>query len=801
MFRMLHAAICCEGTLVMHARRVLAIAGLAMMPGFAAAQTIRGVVVDPTSQSIPGVVVLLLDSASAVVARDLSDERGAFFLTAVGAGSYRVRTLRIGFAPVTSAPARLELDEETTQRVVLTGLPFRLDTVRVAARSICETRPDSAAATHAVWEQVRSALMATELSAGSGAMSARFVSYDRVIDPLRRGRVKSQMYQLTSGLTARPWTSASAEQLSRTGYVVEEMNAVVYYAPDVAVLLSETFASDHCFRLTASRDPALIGIALEPTPERSAISGIEGTMWLDRRTSELREFVFRYTNIPYPQRTGDAGGDVALARMKNGAWVISAWSIRMPVLRVRTVPSSGFSIRSRRAAETRVDEVRVKGGELALVVRGPDTLWARPPLAFDGRIVDSLTGRGIAATQIALRGTMLRAKTDALGRFRLTDVLPGEYAVDVTTPSLHAVGASHTVEHAFTDPAAAATIRVPSGEQVALARCGNVADGIVSGRVVLSDGSDPPREARDARVVAQWDIETPTGKRPGLKEAHTDARGHYMICGVPLETTIQLFASNDSASAEPLALHVNRRLVVADFTLDRSADRGATLVGAVLSDVNAQPFADVEVAIPALDRNAFTNDQGQYRLAEIPAGTHLVVVRRIGYRAVTDSISFAAHQTIERTFELGRVQLLDTIAVTAPLDRDFEAHRRLGLGRFYTRADMEKMEQRTTSAVLAQMLGIRIQVGTGKIAWVTTSRGRDRPDSPPACYSNVYLGRLQVYSGRPEEPRFDVNSIRTADIEAIEYYASPMQVPLKYATGAECGVLVIHLRGYEPKKP
>jgi hypothetical protein len=66
--------------------------------------------------------------------------------------------------------------------------------------------------------------------------------------------------------------------------------------------------------------------------------------------------------------------------------------------------------------------------------------------------------------------------------------------------------------------------------------------------------------------------------------------------------------------------------------------------------------------------------------------------------------------------------------------------------------------------------------------------------NPPEA--KYYNGRLV---GRPNPP-FDVNSIPSANMEAIEWYTGMSQLPARYQSfGSECGVLVIH-RHKEPPK-
>ena len=74
-----------------------------------------------------------------------------------------------------------------------------------------------------------------------------------------------------------------------------------------------------------------------------------------------------------------------------------------------------------------------------------------------------------------------------------------------------------------------------------------------------------------------------------------------------------------------------------------------------------------------------------------------------------------------------------------------------------------------------------------------------RNGAKPACYSNVYLDNMKIYSGRHEEPLFNINTISPDRIEAIEYYSGVSQIPNMY-TGLDttCGVLVIWTRRYSP---
>ena len=118
-------------------------------------------------------MVILVDSASATIASALSDERGAFFLRATKPGTFRLRTLRIGFRATISPAFALAAGQDVTRQLDVEEIKFLLDTVRVTGRNACRMATDSAVATFAVWEQVRTVLTAVQLT----AQEFRILSY------------------------------------------------------------------------------------------------------------------------------------------------------------------------------------------------------------------------------------------------------------------------------------------------------------------------------------------------------------------------------------------------------------------------------------------------------------------------------------------------------------------------------------------------------------------------------------------------------------------------------------------------
>lgn len=805
----------------------------------ARAQSIRGIVVDPADRPVSGVVVLLVDSAAHVAARALSNERGEFRLAAPQAGAYRLRTLRIGFRPLLSDAVLLRSGGELTQRLVVSGLPLALDTMRVVDRNVCRAFTDSGAATYAVWEQIRTVLIAAELTAASRTISATTITYERTLDPgpgRSTGRILRQTSKISTDYVTQPWRTLAPETLRRGGYVVTERdNSIVYYAPGLDMLLSNAFIEDHCFRLTMDRRRKdIVGIAFEPIPERKRPAEIRGTLWVDRASSELRRLELRYVNVTLEQEE-HAGADLEFVRMRDGTWAISRWNIRMPVV-VQVV-------RPGQLAELRVSELRSAGGELAVARRASDTLWTRSPMDLAGALHDSLSGSPVANARIAIVGTALQATSDARGRFTIPGMLPGQYTLEVRTASLDSMNAVHRLPFTFIDSVAALEAGVPTAHQIAETLCGPAANregavGIVLGSVRFRD-STTTRTVRGLKVIAEWNVDPADSTRVRRLEVAGAPDGGFRLCGVPVNTTLRVRASGDSVeTGQSMVVRISpgTRVARLELTLDRMngvASRGATFSGVVVTDSTREPIVGAEVALPDLGKGVTTDSHGAFNIGGIPAGEQRVLVRRIGYGAADTRVTFNEHETVERRVVLGRAVTLETVTVSEKMIerqmKDFEDNRRLGLGHFMTRVELAKYDGMKLAGVLQQLSDVDFVQGVTGSAWIMSRRAPaslcppGSPGEPPnltrtgqclqnhgvyipersevrqglkvGCYALVYLdGMLMNGTKEPTEP-FDVNTIAPEQIEAVEFYSGPSQTPLKYSRmGSNCGVLVLWRR-------
>lgn len=796
--------------------------------GFASplrAQVVRGTVVDATERPVSGVVVALLDSTDAIVARALTDDAGEYRLLAARAGTHRLRTLRVGYQPTLSAPHVLTVGGLTVVRLIVDGVRVSLATVRVVDRTACgRAAASSAEDVFAAWDQAMTTIAATALTSSARGLTATTMQIDRTVEPNGR-RIRRQDVSMRTEYVTQPWKSVSAETLRRTGYATTDAEGwTTYYAPGLDVLVSSVFLEDHCLRLVAARDTGEIGVAFEPTPARRQRSEIRGVLWLARSSAELRRLEFSYTAGPVATSTFDAGGSMTFSRVPSGASVITSWEIRMPEL-IKDSP---------RAARLRVASIASTGGQLVALRRGVDTLFKQPTLAVSGIVVDSLTARAIPGASIAVMGTTTTAMAGTDGRFVLPDVLPGEYALSVRTPSLDSIRASSASTVVVTVGMAPLQLKVPTAAQLAASLCGNVlmgASGQGRGGVIgtVVDPGDTTTLAA-VRVIAEWSEIITRGTsidRQGKRmETKTDATGAFRLCGVPTEVALTVRALPTRGRSEMAIVRLSPDALFASATvsIDRTRDAVATFSGIVVADSSQRLLADAEVAIPSLSLSARSNSRGEFRLSDIPAGTYEVVARRVGYSALSAPVTFAPNEEEERRLVLRPLTVLDSVEVTAtrtdPRMLDFEDNKRLGLGHFLTREDLDKNIGRKMGDVLSLTPGLGVVRG-GARAYVLSKRyivpinaiGKGAKGSATlwepgpldkqqgmviGCYAQVWIEGQLMNPGQPTEP-YDVNSIAPDQIEALEYYAGPSQTPSRYAKlNSTCGVLVIHLRRDPP---
>jgi hypothetical protein len=132
-----------------------------------------------------------------------------------------------------------------------------------------------------------------------------------------------------------PFRSIGADSLAKVGYVTTARDGrTTFRAPDADVLVSDRFLNEHCLTLAegSASNPEWLGVGFRPADRRRGVVGIEGTMWIDKRSYELRRVDFRYAGIEPMLDAAGAGGWMDFVRLANGLWITGRWELRMPQL-------------------------------------------------------------------------------------------------------------------------------------------------------------------------------------------------------------------------------------------------------------------------------------------------------------------------------------------------------------------------------------------------------------------------------------------------------------------------------------
>jgi hypothetical protein len=746
----------CRQTLLRAARVCAAAAGLSSA---ASAQVVRGVVVDEGSgRGLPGVVVVLLDSAGNRLAGVLAGDDGRYAIRTTAPGRYAVRAERIGYRADAPTSIALSAGQTVELELVTRPVPVVLSEVRVTEKSACVTGAADGRDVSAVWEETRKALFATDLTQQQELFSARVSRFVRTLDA-RSGRVTGYQVREANSVTRSPFVSQSAAWLSANGYAKVGPTETLYYAPDASVLLSDEFLRDHCFRLRdgEGKRKGLIGLAFEPVKGRE-LPDIAGTLWIDRKSAELRDLEYMYSELPSLPRSvksDDFGGRIEFHRMPTGAWIVERWVIRMPLLVDKgalardpvVVPGMAPS----RPERIQLAGIHEEGGEvLETVARGARRELSTEVATVRGTVYDSTRMAPLVGARVFLDGTQFAAKSATDGSFLIEKVPPGTYAIsvvharfdslDVPAPSVDIAVAPNEEHMAHLAGPSVATVVARDcrdderSEGTATLR-GHVRDGFTSGPAV------------DAQVTLVWRrLQTSEHAPPVMERSlstRTDSAGRYRFCGLP-----------DGVKLTARVVTGDRRSASADMVL---SDRDVPVVDLVIGKPTVVAAGSQAAAPPAV-----------------------VVVSSPGNRVM----------------------------------QEFERRRRRGNGSYLTRVQIERMHAERLTDLLRTMPGVSVEMGDHGALVVELRRSKSftitpmpaaKADSsasaPPTAGSTVGQASIKKCPANFMIDGLPIDGTGTADvdarpetIEAIEVYSGAM-VPIEYsARNSECGVVMIWTR-------
>lgn len=279
---------------------------------------------------------------------------------------------------------------------------------------------------------------------------------------------------------------------------------------------------------------------------------------------------------------------------------------------------------------------------------------------------------------------------------------------------------------------------------------------------------------------------------PDTTRVRTDQAARFAFCDLPPGSTVAVWARHSAGESARYGVWLPADSAVrVDLPVPLAA--AGRLAGQVVDRASGGGIEGAVLELPDLGVEAVTNGRGEFILPPVPGGHHLLRIRHLAYGEREDSVR------VPPTKSVRLVLLLESEPIAlAPLEVQVEGvrptwleatgfYRRMSRtgGAFITREDIEARDPERVSQMLKPISGLRVRTD-GNIAMLRAPR------------SLVTGARCQVQyfvDGRRTILPIGVDAFEPADVEAIEVYRGPSELPAFFDRGrAACGAVVLWMR-------
>ena len=238
--------------------------------------------------------------------------------------------------------------------------------------------------------------------------------------------------------------------------------------------------------------------------------------------------------------------------------------------------------------------------------------------------------------------------------------------------------------------------------------------------------------------------------------------------------------------------------------------------GTVYRDSLDHPLAGTMIVVHGVNITVVSDDRGDFRVPQLPAGRYAITLRHVGFAPLTDTLTIASDGVVDRAYEMSAEPValapVNVREKTAPaktyatprLNEFLERKNNSIGGHFITEEVLRKSDSRKLQDVVASNIpGLRVYRREG---WEYLSSGRgacqsrsfECPGGVMFCPVTLYIDGMIAYNPGLDQKSAnvpDMSRINIADYAGIEYYAGGASVPLQYnASTGNCGVLLLWTR-------
>src|ERR1700693_1759559 len=212
----------------------------------------------------------------------------------------------------------------------------------------------------------------------------------------------------------------------------------------------------------------------------------------------------------------------------------------------------------------------------------------------------------------------------------------------------------------------------------------------------------------------------------------------------------------------------------------QNAAKTTLVIAGVTDGLSGAPLANAEVSLSDLNISAPTDWSGEARIPNVLPGKHKFEIRMAGYAPLDVDLLVQGDST-GPVFRLAKVgTTLEPVKVAGDPSSSylaaFEARRQQGRGRYLTAADLEKNQNRSLVAVIAQAFGGLMSspdpARAGHNILMTRRTGSRHMNVDVHCGLDIYL------DGSPYVD--DLDALHPTDLAGVEYY------PTESAPGEYC---------------
>ena len=208
--------------------------------------------------------------------------------------------------------------------------------------------------------------------------------------------------------------------------------------------------------------------------------------------------------------------------------------------------------------------------------------------------------------------------------------------------------------------------------------------------------------------------------------------------------------------------------------------------GVVTDSATNRPLTGVHIAIEGTSLAVATDSAGRFAIGNVPWGWRVVQFRALGYGPQNIALQFDPARPVEWAQALAPTAAhLQPVVVTKPareldLGREgFDERRKIGRGQFMTSDEWDRFAPRDIASVLSRFHSLIVKFSGGNSYVLSTRGDLVRQTDKRGMQSEPCALRIGL-NGQLMPPDFTVDQIPVSQVQAIEVYAGPAEMPSEF---------------------